>query len=411
MATDREPGPALGIVTALPVECFAVLQMLDDVVEVEAPDGRDESVYYAGTLPSLAPGRPHRIVVTVLTEDAGIAAANACTNMERSWGVEVIIMCGIALGVPAPGDPSRHVRLGDILVASEGVVPYGHLRVYADGEELRRQASLPSARLKRAVARLRTEEESGARPWEEFLRGRGPAMRQYRRPDPATDVVYVDEESDEFVPHPVQPHRRPGQPLVHYGRLGSGGKLIRSGAERDRLASAYRLIGFDMEGDGVSETAYLQSVDWWMIRAASDYGVRKNDEWQRYAAWAAAAYTRALLRRLPASNADNYPTRSTPPTAAALPIARLAPVVTALLTLPTLTDPRRRQALINDLPDRLAARIPRAGNAYGDTVAVVRAMSTRPAGLRELGELLVLHEGESDQLRGVLEILRRAGPG
>jgi hypothetical protein len=38
-------------------------------------------------------------------------------------------------------------------------------------------------------------------------------------------------------------------------------------------------------------------------------------------------------------------------------------------------------------------------------------MSARPAGLRELGELLVLHEGESDQLRGVLEILRRAGPG
>jgi nucleoside phosphorylase len=206
-------------------------------------------------------------------------------------------MSGIACGVPTPDDPGRHVRLGDVLVADEGVIPYGHVRALPTGEEIRRHASKPSMILKLAARRLQLEEEAGRRPWEPLLDVRGrPGLQAYRRPVEPPHV-FLDDDSDIPVPHPpsAQSGHLRGRPKVHYGRLGSGGKLIRTSTELNRLAERYRLLGFDMEGDGVSDGAYLQGAEWFMVRGVSDYGVRKNDQWHRYASLAAAAYVHALL--------------------------------------------------------------------------------------------------------------------
>jgi nucleoside phosphorylase len=290
----------LGIITALPVECFAVLTTMDDLEEARGPGSGDRSTYYLGTMPSRVPGRPHRVVLCLLTEDGGVAAAHACADLARSWGVRQIVMCGIACGVPNPADPQRHVRLGDILVAADGVVPYGHVRVDDDGERLRRPASRPSVELCNAARQLRVGEEAGQRPWDRWLEvGNRPNLAPYARPPASADVLF-DDETRQPVPHPPpgDSGHLPGRPKVHYGLIGSGGRLIRTSAERNRLARTHRLIGLDMEGDGVSDAAHLQGVDWFMVRGVSDYGSRKNDLWHRYAALAAAAYTRSLLGRL-----------------------------------------------------------------------------------------------------------------
>ncbi|HET8660133.1 MAG TPA: hypothetical protein VFM55_14185 [Micromonosporaceae bacterium] len=428
--------PTVGIVTALPHECFAVWELLADVVEADRPD--DPGHYYLGCLPSADPDRPHRVVLTVLAEDGGIAAAHACANLRRSWvAVQEVVMCGIGCGVPAPGDPDRHVRLGDVLVAFDGVVPYGHIRRGSSSEQLRRHAAKPSATLKRAAQKVRVDEEGGAHPCQALLSLAGrPRLRDYQRPTPGTDLLYQSDHADaQLLAHPDQPRRRPDLPMVHYGLLGSGGKLLRDAEEVRQLAARYQLIGFDMEGDGVSDGSYLQGVSWFMVRGASDYGSRrKADRWQRYAALAAATYTCTLLARCrpigrPEDPATPSPAgvagtrtgrapvqRTGPVTAwageaataadgpapvrggAAVPAQRHPPgtlsfserseLVDALLAIDDIQDPHRRNAVILELPPPIPAVMTRYSDSRSDTASLVQTVLHYPDGMAGLVRVL-----------------------
>jgi nucleoside phosphorylase len=396
--------PGIGIVTALPVECFAVQTIMDDLEE--APGSDDRFMYYLGTVPSRAPGVPHKIVLCLLSQDGGIAAAHGCANLAVTWPVQHIIMSGIACGVPNLDDPERHVRLGDILVA-EDVIPYDHLRVEPDAQRVRRPAARPSVVLRTAARRLRVEEEAGSRPWERWLDvRRRPDLGEYARPDASTDVLF-DDATGQRIRHPPPSRSKhvPGKPKVHYGPIGSGGRLIRSSAERDRLVREHGLIGLDMEGDGIADAAYLQGLDWFMVRGVSDYGSQKRDTWQRNAALAAAAYTRVLLERLNPS-----PTRRLPPTerpdasgaqhrdatgvehpdAPGVDRARLA---AALLETHAMRDQAGRDRILSMLPPSYADRISRARDAHHDSLGFVNALAEVRGGLGLLLELLRAVEG------------------
>lgn len=413
--TSRQPSaPTIGIVTALPIECFAVQLVLADVAEANAPG--DRATYYTGEVPSRDPGRPHRVVLSLLTEDGGVAAAHRCANLQRSWRVRQIVMCGIACGVPAPDHPERHVRLGDILVAEEGVVPYGHVRALADGdEEIRRPAAKPSVVLRDAARRLRVAEEAGRRNWERLLDvSHRPDLAGYRRPSPATDVL-LDDESNSVVPHPplARSGHVPGRPKVHYGRIGSGGKLIQSSTVRNQLARRYRLIGFDMEGDGVSDGAYLQGVDWFMVRGVSDYGSGKNDAWHRYAALAAAAYVHALLGQVPSIDGSAESIAVTKvahqPMVSDVPdhmnAETLEAVVAALLAVRTMQSQAGRDRVIAGLPVPYRGRAPRARDTYHDVLGLVWWLDGTSGGLRALYDALHVIEHDSVPLRRLAALL------
>jgi nucleoside phosphorylase len=373
--------PTIGIMTALPVEHAAVAYVVDGFRSVPSPDPADRADYMIGTLPSLDPARPHRIVATSLVVDGGVSAANACANLQRTWGLSEIVMCGIACGVPVADKPDRHVRLGDVLVADEGVIPYGHLRVLRDRTELRRHVARPSVNLKRAANRLKLLSEQGRRPWNRVLDElRRSLPPEYQRPETRTDVLYRDDRSDERVPHPAQRQRRPGYPLVHYGLLGGGDWLMRRAAERDRLARRYGLIGFEMEGHGISDSAYLQGANWFMVRGTADYGdTHKNDQWHRYGSVSAAAYTRALLANLAPLSAAPTAERAAAP--AAVAPALVDDLVDALLQTSELVSPRRRDALVAELPAEVRHLIPRNRSVREDLTGIVRLMAAQPAGL------------------------------
>jgi nucleoside phosphorylase len=403
--TRFRPERTVGIITALPIECFAVQLMLDDVQEAEAPMRGDPATYYLGTAPSRRPGAPHRVALCLLPEDGGVAAAHACTNLQRSWGVRQIIMCGIACGVPMPDDPARHVRLGDVLVADDGVVAYGHVREMPTGEEIRRHTSKPSLILKHAARRLQLEEEAGRRPWDRLLDVRGrPGLQAYRRPVEPPNV-FLDDDSDIPVPHPpsAQSGHLRGRPKVHYGRLGSGGKLIRSSTERNRLAQRYRLLGFDMEGDGVSEGAYLQGAEWFMVRGVSDYGVRKNDQWHRYASLAAAAYVHALLGQT--APLDEPPSRPAVGGTSILDDDTSAEIVAALLEVRTMADRAAREGVIDALPASYRTRQARSLSAYHDVQKLVENLRRTPDGLRILYRILADIEQDSAALRRLGQLI------
>src|SRR5262249_58621452 len=101
----------------------------------EAPAPLDFARYLRGTLPSRDAARPHQVVLTQTGDTGTNAAAGAATNLSRSFPtVDCLLMVGIAAGVPDLRVPQRHVRRGDTVVATLGIVDYAHLGV-RDGRE------------------------------------------------------------------------------------------------------------------------------------------------------------------------------------------------------------------------------------------------------------------------------------
>ncbi|WP_433385196.1 hypothetical protein ACQPZX_11225 [Actinoplanes sp. CA-142083] len=286
----------IGILTALACETNAVVSLLDDVGGYDDP--QDQNHYRTGSLPSTDAARPHGVAVLMMSRDNTRSAAYYCANMLRTFpGIQIVIMVGIAGGLPRPQTPDRHVRLGDIVVATEGIVDYTHVRQEHGRSEPRgrQSAGLISQRLLRAARELQLEELSGNYPWARWL-------DPEHRPPAETDVLYM---RGVPVPHPERTSIASlnGLPRVHHGVMGSGDVLMRDEQARDDLAERFPdMLAIEMEGSGIAASTSAEDRAWFMVRGVADYAeaAGKTDTWHRFASNAAAAYMRALLRMTPA---------------------------------------------------------------------------------------------------------------
>ncbi len=235
--SGREAGPArryaaptFGLVTALPEEFHAMRTLLDAPVDTRVIG--DRAGYVAATLPSLDERLAHTVILT-LTADIGThAAADACRSLVAAFpSVNAVVIAGIAAGVPLPGCPERHVRLGDLVVATRGVVDYRHVVQGVHGDDLRQPFPRPSVLLNRADRMLHAGEYARQRPWEASLDVSGRAeLLAFRRPPDETDVLRDPADPDRTIPHPARRlsgHRR-GRPKVHRGRIGSADVSMRT---------------------------------------------------------------------------------------------------------------------------------------------------------------------------------------
>nr|RBQ96747.1 hypothetical protein FVER53263_13503 [Fusarium verticillioides] len=83
----------------------------------------------------------------------------------------------------------------------------------------------------------------------------------------------------------------PPKPMVHFGLMASGNVVMKSGEDRDRIASTDNVIAFEMEGAGVWD-----NFPCIIIKGGCDYAdSHKNNVWHRYAAATAAACVKAFL--------------------------------------------------------------------------------------------------------------------
>jgi nucleoside phosphorylase len=293
-----EARPTIGALTATPWEFAAMRALLDrQGDDVDAP--RDDPAHYVlGTQPSRRQGNAHRIVLTQLGRSGTDAAATECTNLLRSFpSVKLVVMVGTAAGIPNLAHPEKHVRLGDIVVATQGVVDYDHVRVNGDGVQPRRQFPSPSPRLVRCADRLKADELSGRYPWERRLVDEVPAnLNGYGRPRPSTDVLHDHDGARLKHPQRNRSGHRVGLPKVHYGSIGSANRSLRDAAVRDEVARRHGFHALDMESAGVGNSCFLNDREWFVVRGISDYGDRYRDEvWRYYASLAAACFVRALL--------------------------------------------------------------------------------------------------------------------
>ncbi|WP_125803926.1 hypothetical protein [Actinoplanes sp. ATCC 53533] len=262
----------------------------------------DPNEYRVGHMASLEAGRPHRIVLVTMAEDNTRNAASTCTDMLRSFPrIRCVVMAGIAGGVPAPEEPHRHVRLGDVVVAVDGIVDYGHLRQSPNGPEPRRPIGGISMDLKRAAQHLEQGQMLGeALSWPGLLAPAGERpMAIFARPPEAADRLHrgrrkVPHPDRELSGHPVD------APKVHFGAVGCADVLLTDPELRDNLAARHRVIAFEMEAAGVAAGVANRGLNWFVVRGIVDYcDGYKNDQWHAYASLAAAGCVRAVLAECP----------------------------------------------------------------------------------------------------------------
>lgn len=297
--------PTIGIITALPKEFAAVKVMLENPEEGQMPGKGAGRRYLLGQVPA-ANGGKHSVVLSLAGMGTNVATTRAARLLEHFPSVEYIIMVGIAGGVPYPEKPDDHIRLGDIVVSNGGgVIQYDFDKQTYDYEKEKTKITRrplprpPSSVLLEAVDLLEASRLEGKKPWLAFI-PLAQHLENAKRPSEETDVLTDSNAPDRVIEHPVDPKRIAGHPRVFYGPIASANKLLKDPKLRDELRYQYRVKAVEMEASGIAEATWNLEAGYLVVRGICDYcDSRKNDDWQGYAAVAAAAYTRALLESIP----------------------------------------------------------------------------------------------------------------
>ncbi|KAI1262306.1 hypothetical protein F5Y18DRAFT_155535 [Xylariaceae sp. FL1019] len=341
----------VGWVCALYIEMAAAKCMLDDIHDNLKKSPDDSNTYILGSL------HQHNVAIACLpTEGYGTNnAATVASNMYRTFpSIQTFLVVGIGGGAPGKLD----IRLGDVAVGTK-VIQHDLGKTIQQGQFLSTDiARQPRPTLRTAISTLRAHHESELSKVPLFLsqmRERYPAMIEYTDREHLQDVLF-----ESAYDHPEsntkcndcdqtrqihRPVRSNSIPVIHYGTIASGNRVIKYGTEREQLAQNFDAICFEMEAAGL-----MDSLQCLVIRGICDYSdSHKGKEWQKYASATAAAYAKELLSVIPSTE----PRR---------------PLGNSLSTLEEAQDHRKR--LMDSLWfDKIDARHSSIKSAYGKTCA------------------------------------------
>ena len=192
-----------------------------------------------------------------------LPAATATTDAIVRWKPQFVLMVGIAAGIPSSKDDRE---LGDVVVADQ-VIGYEHAKVTDKGYEYREREYPASALL---LDRVRNFWDTS---W----------IQQIVAPRPANAKRNI--------------------PKLHTGPVASGNKVVASTEFRGQLTTRWpKLVAVEMEAEGVFSAVFdrPQIRNTLMIRGICDLAdERKSDEWQEYAADAAASFAVSFLKSGP----------------------------------------------------------------------------------------------------------------
>lgn len=299
---DTDDSVEIGIVTALTEEFVAMQKMLIEPKTLIFPKskavmGTTGREYCIGKIRSLD-GKYHRVALTqTIGPGTTSAAIRANSLLQRFPNLDVIIMTGIAGGIPSPEDNEKHVRLGDIVVA-ESIIAYDFVSEKKEFKELRGRSVPPSARLFQAQQQLQARAFMEQRPWEAYIDELGAEMpTKFARPTVDTDILH--DHSGNPILHPMDPSRTT-YPRVFTEKIACANRVLKNPVKRDQLKQTHNVYAVEMESSGIADSAWEAQIGYYVVRGISDYcDGHKNDIWHNYAALVAAAYTRALIENLP----------------------------------------------------------------------------------------------------------------
>ncbi|UKZ79414.1 hypothetical protein TrVFT333_007167 [Trichoderma virens FT-333] len=326
----------IAIICALPREADAVTLLFDQFWDEESdPFGRangDTNTYITGRL-----GK-HNVVLAVLPNMGTNSAAAATASLRSSYSsLKLAFLVGICGGVPRIADDD--VFLGDVVV-SKAIVQYDFGRQYPEGFEVKNTVEDSLGRANKDIRgmlavfetelmreRLLTKSAGYLKQLQDAARKKR-RRAKYQSPGATQNRLY----SQDYI-HQHQSEScdicsnldRPGDVCesassascadlgcdetklvkrdtsfvddggfnIFIGRIGSGNTVMRSGKDRDRIASQHNLIAFEMEGAGAWD-----EVPCLVVKGVCDYAdSHKNKLWQDFAAATAACVMKAILDR------------------------------------------------------------------------------------------------------------------
>jgi nucleoside phosphorylase len=310
----RSVGHQVGIITALPHEFNAVSKAFGDSIELDVPPALFSILKVSAFSVMGKNGRQVSLVAVLVLKMGNNAAAVAATaTLIMFPSITELIVCGIGGGIPSifrnqkfdPKLVARHVRLGDVVIGTEGTIQYDMVAKTIAGEVAKSTTMPASARATGAANKIQVYLEDRHRPWEITI-NQLEINSLFNCPDLSTDIIQDYEIVDgqvkplESTLHhpPVQKGRRPSLPYLHFGKIGSANILLKDPNIRDHLCNM-GIHAVEMEGSGVADAAWHFGVQVIVVRGICDYcDFRKGDSWQRRASAVAAAVTRTLVEEM-----------------------------------------------------------------------------------------------------------------
>ncbi|KAL7783880.1 purine and uridine phosphorylase [Trichoderma ceciliae] len=335
----------IAILCALEIEfeaiCHLIDQFWDDNGELYGKLAGDMNNYRTGRM-----GK-HNIVLLLLSQMGKVHAAHAAASLHSSFPrLRLALLVGGCAAIPRSND--TEILLGDVVI-STGVVQYDLGRKYPDRfvrkDTLKENLSKPHKEIENILAALQVSDmrnKLAGRTASLLLNiqkttafhGYGikyqyPGVREdklyeatYRHKHHITDCSVCNEADNALCDaalqascedlrcedtHLVSRKRleqklqlcRNGDtsyqnPTIFFGTIGSGDMVMRSGEDRDALASKENVIAFEMEAAGLWEQ--LPTI---VIKGVFDYGdSHKNKQWQAFASATAACTARAVIEQL-----------------------------------------------------------------------------------------------------------------
>jgi nucleoside phosphorylase len=299
----------------------------------------DPNAYTTGAIGS------HNVVLAFMPGMGKGHAANVASGVRSSFeGIKLALVVGICGGVPIGTDDEKEILLGDVII-SDGLIEYDFGRQFPNTfvrkDTLQDSLSRPNTEIRAILAKLKglrgriflrentfnfllalqktLGTEDFQYPGVDADKLFEPTYRHKHHDLPTCDECNKCEKKEDDVcgialnsscselecnENKLVPRRRLSnaketaaattawKPIIHYGLIASGDRVMKSGEDRDAIAAKENVIAFEMEGAGVWEI--FPCV---VIKGVCDYAdSHKNKEWQKYAAATAAACMKAFLK-------------------------------------------------------------------------------------------------------------------
>ncbi|KAM3537463.1 hypothetical protein ARSEF1564_009613, partial [Beauveria bassiana] len=303
----------VGWICILRCELNASRALLDEVHQPLPQAEKDDNSYLLGRMAE------HNVVIAFTGSGTygTNAAAQTATHLTRTFcKIRFGLMVGVGGGAPKrpdPNDPFRDIRLGDVVVSavkgSHGGVLQYDMGKWVNENEFRVESHLnkPPKILSKAIELLQSHHDFREGKMMQYINEvavkstKLPALKQYQFPGRDQDQLFrsdylhaggSDCSSCDDSKVEKRLHRDLDDPVVHYGLIASGNAVMRSAQRRDKLRDTWGVLCFEMEAAGL-----LDDFPCVIIRGICDYSDdHKHKVWQPYAAVAAAAYAKDLLR-------------------------------------------------------------------------------------------------------------------
>jgi nucleoside phosphorylase len=282
----------------------AARYMLDEEHERLPKDTHDTNSYILGQLSG------HNVVIASLPEGSQgtVSAATVAIHLARTFPSIVLrLLVGIGGGVPSEND----VRLGDVVVSapvgtSGGVIEYDLGKQTPRGFERKGSLCSPPTEWRSVMTSMKSDHRTRPNRIGEFLSEmlrQYPQLMAYQRPPPEKDVLFqLDYEHDQKETtcancdksRAVNRRQRasPDEPVVFYGLIASGNRVMKDATERDNISKdSGGALCYEMEAAGL-----MNDFRCIVIRGISDYSdSHKNDDWHAYAAAVAGGLAKEIL--------------------------------------------------------------------------------------------------------------------